>query len=64
LQKRRLEKSIRLQERKNAVEEGRKEEEEPGITAVVVDMGSMRREAMEKTRLRTILSLFVFWLPQ
>jgi hypothetical protein len=40
LQKRRLEKSIRLQERKNAVEEGRKEEEEErGIAAVVVDMG-------------------------
>jgi hypothetical protein len=32
LQKRRLEKSIRLQERKNAVEEGRKEEEERGIS--------------------------------
>jgi hypothetical protein len=39
LQKRRLEKSIRLQERKNAVEEGRKEEEERGIAAVVVDLG-------------------------
>jgi hypothetical protein len=43
LQKRRLEKSIRLQERKNAVEEGRKEGrkegEERGIAAVVVDMG-------------------------
>jgi hypothetical protein len=35
-----------------------------GIAAVVVDMGWRRREAMEKTRLRTILSLFVFWLPQ
>jgi hypothetical protein len=39
LQKRRLEKSIRLQERKNAVGVGRKEEEERGIAAAVVDMG-------------------------
>lgn len=39
-------------------------EEEREIAAVVVDMGWRRREAMEKARLRTILSLFVFWLPQ